>query len=319
MIIKYSDNFLKQIIGIVYYNRQNISIYTIVSFLAVTQYELADVLNYKPIYFPAVPITLLGSALAIFLGFRNNSAYDRWWEARKIWGGIVNTSRTWGMMITTFISTHHSGKEKSEEVVTVAKNKLIKRHISWMYALIMHLRKIHHWDDLSKFISEKEVEALKTHHNKPCHLLHIQAEELQQAHESQMIDHFRHIELSEILKELYDLQGKAERIKGTVFPYYYNYFTKAFLWLFVLTLPFALAPIMEWGAIFMSIAISFVFTILEKSGAITEDPFENRAADTPITTIARNIEIDLLEMIGSKTIPAPQEVKTGRFGVQYMD
>lgn len=134
-----------------------------------------------------------------------------------------------------------------------------------------------------------------------------------------MTDSFRHMELAQMIKEFYDLQGKAERIKGTVFPYYYNYFTTVFLWLFVSCLPFALVSIMNWGAVIMSIAISFVFTILEKSGAVTEDPFENRAADTPISTITRNIEIDLLEMIGSKSIPAPQEAKVGSFGVVYMD
>lgn len=319
MIIKYSDNIFKQVFGIAFYNRANIAIYTIVSIVVVAQYELAEVLNYKPIYFPAVPITLLGSALAIFLGFRNNSAYDRWWEARKIWGGIVNTSRTWGMMVTTFLSSFHSDNQNTNEEVTKLKHTLIKRHISWMYALTMHLRKINQWDELVKFIPEKEVENLKRYHNKPTQILHSQAMDLEKTFENNMIDSFRHIELAEIIKELYDLQGKAERIKGTVFPYYYNYFTKSFLWLFVLCLPFAIAPIMEWGAIIMSIAISFVFTILEKSGAITEDPFENRAADTPISTITRNIEIDLLEMIESETVPAPNEVKIGRFGVQYMD
>ncbi|MEM6642861.1 MAG: bestrophin family ion channel [Bacteroidota bacterium] len=319
MILKYSDNIFKQVGGVIHYNRVNIAIYSLVSFVAVTQYELGEAIGYQPISFPAVPITLLGSALAIFLGFRNNSAYDRWWEARKIWGGIVNTSRTWGMMVTTFISAYRAETQLSGQIVNVAKEELVKRHIAWLYALVMHLRKFTNWDDLNTFIPEEEVVELKAYHNKPCHLLHKQAEELQKIHENQLIDDFRHIELSEVLKDLYDLQGKAERIKGTVFPYYYNYFTKAFLWLFVLCLPFALAPIMEWGAIFMSISISFVFTIIEKSGAITEDPFENRAADTPISTIARNIEIDLLEMIRSKIVPAPAEVKVGRFGVQYMD
>ena len=76
---------------------------------------------------------------------------------------------------------------------------------------------------------------------------------------------------------------------------------------------------MGWGAIPMSIAISFVFTILEKAGATTEDPFEGRASDTPISAITRNIEIDLLEMLGDETIPAPEEPKTGKFGVKYID
>ncbi len=319
MIIKYSDNPFKQILGITFYNRKNIFLFTLISIIAVLQYEFGEIFLWDPITLPLVPVTILGGALAIFLGFRNNSAYDRWWEARKIWGGIVNASRTFGVMICTFSSTHFSkGKIKDGKVLKWRK-ELIHRHIGWLYALIMHLRKHNHWSELERYLPEKEIDAIKKLHNKPTQILHKQSERIQDAYEDQIIEDFRHMELANIIKEFYDLQGKAERIKGTIFPYYYNYFTSVFLWLFVICLPFSLAPEMQWGAIPMSIAISFVFTILEKSGAVTEDPFEGRAADTPINTITRNIEIDLLEMIKSETVPAPSEPKTGRFGVKFMD
>ncbi|WP_420316439.1 bestrophin family protein [Ekhidna sp.] len=319
MLIKYSDNPFKQVLGITFYNRKNILLFTIISILATVQYKFGEIFTFNPITLPMVPVTILGGALAIFLGFRNNSAYDRWWEARKVWGGVVNASRTFGVMICTFSSGHFSkGKIKNDQIESWRK-ELIHRHIGWLYALIMHLRKHNHWSDLEKYISEDEIEAIKKLHNKPTQLLHIQGKKLQEAYESKIIEDFRHMELANVIKEFYDLQGKAERIKGTIFPYYYNYFTGVFLWLFVICLPFALTPEMGWGAIPMAIAISFVFTILEKSGAVTEDPFEGRAADTPITTITRNIEIDLLEMIKSDTVPAPIEPKTGRFGVKYLD
>jgi len=319
MILKYSDNPFKQVFGIAYYNRKSIILFSIISILAEIQFLFAPKYGWEPIEIPIVPVTILGGALAIFLGFRNNSAYDRWWEARKIWGGIVNASRTWGVMVTTFISGFHTSSTNNLEGLDSIKEDLVKRHIAWLYALKMHLRKQTLWEELTKYITESEVDELMKFHNKPCHLLHEQAIKLQKAHEMGVIDNFRHVELSEMIKEFFDLQGKAERIKGTVFPYYYNYFTTVFLWLFVTSLPFALVAIMNWGAIIMSVAISFVFTILEKSGAVTEDPFENRAADTPISTITRNIEIDLLEMINSQSVPAPEKVKTGRFGVTYMD
>ncbi|MEQ8905783.1 bestrophin family ion channel [Ekhidna sp.] len=319
MIIKYSDNPFKQILGITFYNRRNILLFTIISIFAVLQNEFGEIFMWDPIILPMVPVTILGGALAIFLGFRNNSAYDRWWEARKIWGGIVNASRTFGVMICTFSSTHFSKGKVNDDKVQAWRKELIHRHIGWLYALIMHLRKHNHWSDLERYISEKEIEAIKKLHNKPTQILHKQSERLQNAYEDQIIEDFRHMELMNVIKEFYDLQGKAERIKGTIFPYYYNYFTGVFLWLFVICLPFALASQMQWGAIPMSIAISFVFTILEKSGAVTEDPFEGRAADTPINSITRNIEIDLLEMIRSETVPAPIEPKIGRFGVKYMD
>lgn len=319
MILKYSDNPFKQVLGITFYNRKSILLFTIISIIAVFQYEFGEIFELEPFTLPVVPVTILGGALAIFLGFRNNSAYDRWWEARKIWGGIVNASRTFGVMICTFSSGHFSKEKVTEEDIISWRQELIHRHISWLYALIMHLRKQNNWDELTKYISEGEVEHLKKMHNKPTQLLHKQGERLQDAFEANMIENFRHMELANVIKEFYSLQGMAERIKGTIFPYYYNYFTGVFLWLFVTCLPFSLVSEMGWSAIPMSIAISFVFTILEKSGAVTEDPFEGRAADTPITTIARNIEIDLLEMIKSDTIPAPIEPSIGRFGVKYLD
>ncbi|MEP1034905.1 bestrophin family ion channel [Ekhidna sp.] len=319
MILKYSDNPFKQILGITFYNRKNILLFTIISIVAVFQYEFGEIFDFEPLTLPVVPVTILGGALAIFLGFRNNSAYDRWWEARKIWGGIVNASRTFGVMICTFSSTHFSkGKVKDKDVL-IWRKELITRHIGWLYSLIMHLRKQNHWDDLGKYLSKKEVDQIRKVHNKPTQLLHKQSERLQDAYEKNIIEDFRHMELTNVIKEFYSLQGMAERIKGTIFPYYYNYFTGVFLWLFVTCLPFSLVTDMSWSAIPMSIAISFVFTILEKSGAVTEDPFEGRAADTPITTITRNIEIDLLEMIKSDTIPAPIEPTIGKFGVKYLN
>lgn len=319
MLIKYSDNPFKQVFGIAYYNRKNIFLFTLISIIAVLQYEFGEIFMWKPITLPVVPVTILGGALAIFLGFRNNSAYDRWWEARKIWGGIVNASRTFGIMVCTFSSSTFSKGKVGEKEIDEWRKDSIHRHIGWLYALIMHLRNHNHWSELEKYLSEKEIEEVKKLHNKPTQILRIQSEKIQEAYEKNIIEDFRHMELANVIKEFYNLQGMAERIKGTIFPYYYNYFTGVFLWLFVICLPFSLAPEMQWGAIPMSLAISFVFTILEKSGAVTEDPFEGRAADTPINTITRNIEIDLLEMIQSETVPAPVEPKTGRFGVKYLD
>ncbi|GAB4234933.1 MAG: bestrophin family ion channel [Ekhidna sp.] len=319
MIIKYSENPFKQVYGIAFYNRKNIALFSLISIVASVQYQFANRLNFEPVDLPVVPVTILGGALAIFLGFRNNSAYDRWWEARKIWGGIVNASRTFGTMVCTFSSTHFSKGKVAEEDLLNWRASMIHRHIGWLYALIMHLRKHSNWDDLEKHMELDEVKKLKGFHNKPTQILHMQSVCIQKAYEQNLTEDFRHMELMGMIKEFYNLQGMAERIKGTIFPYYYNYFTIVFLWLFVICLPFSLVESMGWAAIPMSIAISFVFTILEKSGAVTEDPFENRAADTPISTITRNIEIDLLEMINSESIPAALEPKIGRFGVKYMD
>jgi len=317
MLLKFSDNIFRQILGIAYYNFKGILFFTLVAVFAEVQHAMDGINHWKGLDLPVTPVTVMGSALAIFLGFRNNSAYDRWWEARKIWGGIVNTSRTLSSYVITFPSAKHGNV--TEEEIGRWKSSLIRRQICWLYALKAHLRKQSNWEMMKEWLSEEEYEILMKKSNKPAQLIHNQNQAIAYAFESGMIDNFRHIELAEQVKTLYDLQGMCERIKNTVFPYYYHYFTGLFLWLFALCLPFALVPIMDFMAVPMSIAISFTFYILYKSGEMTEDPFEGRAADTPMSTISRAIEIDLLEMLGEDHPPKPLEVQRTQFDVAYRD
>lgn len=319
MLIKYSDNIFRQTLGIVAYNWGRLLVFALISLLAVLFEKMHEWYGWWKIDLPVVPVTILGGALAIFLGFRNNSAYDRWWEARKIWGGIVNYSRSFTTMILSFGSSHHSDGKIDQKEVNTWQREVIYRHIGWLHALRMHLRKEYNWEKLDDYITNEELERLKEKSNKPAQLINSQGLCLKYAFENRIIEDFRHMELSQVLQEFYTLQGKAERIKNTVFPYYYNYFTRVFLWLFIIFLPFTLTEMMSWGAIPMTVAIAFVFSILEKSGAITEDPFEGRAADTPMSTITRSIEIDLLEMLGEDDLPQPLSVKTAKFGATYID
>ena len=314
MLINFSGNVFKQFFGIVFHNRRNIFIFLILGSIA---YVCKHQMGWDELVLPMVPISILGGALAIFLGFRNSSAYDRWWEARKIWGGVVNKSRSFTMLILSFASPIHSNNERTQEEIEAWKKEMIYRHLAWNKALKMHMLNRDGWDELRKFISDEEVDELKTKKNKATHILNTQGARLADGYAEKIIEDFRHMELTNVLKDLYDLQGRSERIKGTVFPYYYNYFTRVFLWMFAFTLPFGLIGTMGWGAIPMNIAISFIFFILEKSGSITEDPFENRAADIPINTITRNIEIDLRQMLGETDVPEPLPLSGGRFGIKY--
>lgn len=317
MIIKFSDNIFKQITGIVFYNLKGIIAFTIIPVIAVVQHQLEGIHHFTGFDLPIAPVTIVGGALAIFLGFRNNSAYDRWWEARKVWGSIVNTSRTLCSHVLSFPSTKHGNSDA--EAVKSWQASMIKRQIAWLYALKTTLRNQGEWETVSKYLSAEEHEQLMARSNKPTHLLHHQNQAIAEAFEKEMIDSFRHVELSKMVEHLYSWQGMCERIKKTVFPHYYNYFTKVFLWLFIICLPFALAPIMDFMAIPMSIGISFIFFILDRSGETTEDPFEGRAADTPMSTITRSIEIDLLEMLGEENPPKPLGVSKTTFDAAYQE
>lgn len=316
MLVHYSKNPIKQFIGIAWYNKWAIFAFLLIGTIPPVLCHLFD---WHHLEVDMVPVSILGGALAIFVGFRNNSAYDRWWEARKIWGGIVNYSRTFAMQVTSFPSPKHAETDIPEAERQEWQREMVMRHIAWLHGLNMHLRKQFDWDKLDDYISKEELERIKVLANKPTQLINLQGQRLNDAFERGYIDSFRHMEMTRVQEEFYNLQGKCERIKNTVFPFYYNYFTRVFLWIFVICLPFGLVQSIGWGAIPMTTAIGFVFFILEKSGAITENPFEGRAADTPITTIVRAIEIDLLQILKEDKIPESEPAVTGRFGVVYQN
>lgn len=312
MIISYSKNILVQIAGIITNNFWRIFFFTIAASIA---HILHVELGYEGVKLPVMPVTLLGGALAIFLGFRNSSAYDRWWEARKVWGEIVNRSRSLAMQILTYSSSNDSDTVQ----LKAWQKAMIYRHIGWVYALKLHLHSSPQNLTTSTWFTPLDIESLSGKTNIPAQVLAIQGQEIKGAFQSKWIEDFRQYELIHTIESLYDCQGKCERIKNTVFPFYYNYFTQVFLWLFIICLPFALVGLMGWVSVPMSISISFVFTILDKSGIITEEPFKNVAADTPMQTLARNIEIDLREMINDENIPGPQPISKGKYGVLYRE
>ncbi|NOQ72382.1 MAG: hypothetical protein GQ574_10300 [Crocinitomix sp.] len=311
MIVKFSSNPILQFFGIAFWNIWLLFFYALFACIA---FVLCHFYEYHFFELPPIPVSILGGALAIFLGFKNSSAYDRWWEARKIWGAIVNDSRSLGMEINTYCIP----KPGEEEELDQWKKRTTFRHIGWLYALRSLLRKEAHCEVLKDWVSKEDGEVLSRAKNVPAQIILIQAKDVSYAFEKGWIEQFRFNAFMVTLKKMYDNQGKCERIKNTVFPFYYNYFTNLFLWLFTVSLPFALASeIHTWVMIPVSVAISFAFAMLNKSGQITENPFEGRAADTPITTIVRGIEIDLLQMLEESDLPDPEEEIKGRFGVIY--
>lgn len=108
--------------------------------LATIPVLLYDVFEVKWLHLPWLPIALIGTAVAFVVGFQNNAAYDRIWEARKIWGGIVNTSRSWGILINDFITNEYTDNNVTEEEIKQIKKKMIYRHIAWMTSMRYAMR-----------------------------------------------------------------------------------------------------------------------------------------------------------------------------------
>ena len=257
------------------------------------------------------PIGVLGSALAIFIAFRNNSAYGRWWEARQIWGGIVNSSRVLARLLITFTDSHAHQDNYQKERSEAFKQGMVLRCIAWVHALRLHLRRQEEWGILKPFLPDAEFQELLGTQNKPSYLQLIIGKEIYRAMGNGILGGFDSFQMEGQMLALANYQGSAERIKNTPLPRQYDYFTRLFVVLFVALLPFGMLgffqtePLRElaWLSIPFSVLLSGVFVIMERTGAANEDPFENRITDVPLTAICNAIERDLKEMLGEKNLP----------------
>ncbi|MBP7644254.1 MAG: bestrophin family protein [Saprospiraceae bacterium] len=261
--------------------------------------------GYKWVDLPVLPVAMLGTALSILLGFRNGSAYDRWWEARKIWGGIINMSRTLAVQIETY-----------SEDQNLIKNT-IYRHLAYIHALRLNLRgqTNEFQKTVAQYISPIEWGEIENSANIPTQILRNQSLAFKQAAKTRKINSdFKLFELMGSIKELFDLQGKAERIKKTPFPKYYELYVNVFFYAFITLFPFSLVGKfgelsrnighnITWLIMPVTILVGFVFAAIDKSGSETEDPFENKISDTPMTAICIVIERDLRQMLGETEIP----------------
>jgi putative membrane protein len=285
---------------------------------------------------PWAPLTLIGTAVAFYLGFKNNSAYDRTWEARKIWGGIVNSSRSWGAMVNGFVTNDFAEIKVSNDDLLNARRRLIYRHIAWTYRLKRQLRVLKSWEhdkklnskyrkyieelfpnqdpetELKNFLDDKEVQFILNSKNACTQLIHKQTEDLRNLKEQGLIDDFRHMELQGLLTEFYSLQGKCERIKNFPLPRQYASISIYFVYIFIFIMPLGflsafsedgMPSYMIWGAIPFTTLIGWIFWSMELVGDYAENPFENLAFDTPMTSLTRTIEIDLREMLGETDLP----------------
>ncbi|WP_258100586.1 bestrophin family protein [Marinoscillum pacificum] len=256
---------------------------------------IACITGILPIYFRSflsdIPISIsstLGVAISILLSYMINQSYDRWWEARKIWGSIVNDSRTLILQLQMYVRDVHP------EIESIAK-----RQITWNYCLGMVLRKQSVTELIKKKMQVKDYEFIKKYHNVPLGILSIQSHAVKQLHDDGELDKFSQIKIEETITRLTESMGKCERIKNTVFPPIYRYGLHTSIYLFVIFLSLSVAFKLQHFALefFILVIVSTVFFFLEKAAFRMQDPFENIPTDTPMTKIAENIEKDILDLL----------------------
>ena len=306
----------------------------------------SDILNMS---IPWLPISVIGTAVAFYVGFKNNQSYDRMWEARKIWGGIVNDSRSWGMMVDGFITNFFTSNQVSADALYQIKKRLIYRHIAWLYAHRSQLLVPTQWEhvtqggftakqaryyqqkfgvgliddevtksELKAFLPENEFDRLIGYANTATQIINEQSRDLRQLRADGLIDDFRHISFTEILQNFYTLQGRNERIKKFPLPRQYANMSRNFVGIFIFLLPFSMIPELidfaDWGiyiAVPISVLIGWVYVMMEVVGDFSENPFQGMANDIPMLSLCRTIEIDLRQMLNETDLPPAIQAKNG--------
>lgn len=253
--------------------------------------------NQFHIWLPDMPLgipTFLGTAISVLLSFKMNQSYDRWWEARKIWGAIVNDSRSLTILLQSLV------KNDAAKIKTIAY-----RQIAWCYSLGRSLRGLDATEGIGHLISEGDMQGILKHNNKPLALLQQNAGDIKQMRDADNIDAFGHLQLNDTLVRLCDAMGKAERIAGTVFPSTYRKFLHFIIYLFVITLTIALKDIDRPFVMLLLFLVSIAFFLIEKSAYHMQDPFRNRPSDTSVSAIARTIDINTRQLLGEQDVPEP--------------
>ncbi len=234
--------------------------------LAMVPVVLHEFLGLRWLYVPWLPVALVGTAVAFVLGFQNNATYDRIWEARKIWGAIVNTSRRFGIMARDFVTADFAAEPVSADELDAVRRRLVLRHVAWLTALRHAMRQPRPWEhlarsrtnrewiqrigvrervhsleeDLADYLSAEELAAVLARTNPAAQILGLQSGDLRELRSKGWIDDFRHLELERTLGGLFDAQGKSERIKNFPYPRQYATLNTVFVWIFLFLLPFGL-------------------------------------------------------------------------------
>ena len=273
-------------------------------------------LNVHILDIPWQPVALLGTAVAFYIGFKSNGSYDRFWEGRQLWGSIVNVSRVWAIRAFDFVQAPVGAAGPSPGELAATHRRLLYRQIAWCNALRLHLRRqtAELWDaEVAPFLPAHEAASAKKLSNPPTHLLRYHSDELRDLEQRGLLSEFRQVAMMQTIQDLFNAQGGCERIKNTPFPRQFAFFSFVFVWVFAAILPLGLVEEFDsrealgqyhvWLMVPFSVLVSWVFNVIEIVGHTSENPFENDIYDVPMTSICRNIEIDIRELLKETEMP----------------
>lgn len=250
-----------------------------------------------------LPFTLIGVALGIFLGFRNNASYDRWWEGRKLWGALVNTSRSFTRQILTLVGPQPGEAQGDREALRALHETLVRRVMAFPHALRLALRDDQDLSVLAPFLSDEEVHALRDERNRPFAINQGTAERLREAWMAGLIHPMHLAVLEGSLTSLTDIQGACERIKSTPIPFSYTTLIHRITAIYCYALPFGVVDQVKIYTPFVCAIVAYAFFGLDVVGDEIEMPFGTDYNDLPLRAISRMIEVNLRQRLGERDLP----------------
>ena len=246
-----------------------------------------------------LPMSLIGSALALLLTLRNNNAHARWLEGRQLWGGVVNSSRTLARQVRLYLAGQPAGEA------------LVELQVAYAQALRCHLRRQEPWGEIVHLVGPELRARLQGASNLPDALLAEIADRLARLRAAGTLDSVQLAAFDGTLATLGNFQGGTERIKNTPLPRQLTGFPRVFVQVFCVLLPLAMVRDLGLATPLGSTLVGFMFLALDRVGADLEHPFENLVYDVPLTAITRTIEIDLRQGLGQTGLPPPLAPKDG--------
>jgi putative membrane protein len=238
---------------------------------------------------PSMPLTLLGSALVVLTSFRNSSAYNRWWEARTLWGSLVNNSRSYARQVLTLM-------EDGNQSLNPLKVVLLRRHVAFVKCLSAHLKKEEPADSIIDLIGEEAFARRHDTNNFPNDLLNGSAAMISREYMSGKLDSIRLARLESTMVEISNCQGGMERIANTPLPYPYVAFPRLFITLFCLIVPIGLVEELGWFTPLASTVVGFMLLAIEKIGTDLQSPFQASEHEIQMVQLCENIEKNLESM-----------------------
>lgn len=244
------------------------------------------------------PFQLTGVAIGIFLGFRNNASFDRYWEGRKLWGQIVNSTRSTTRMLLSMV-----GPTPLTPEVRARHRDLVYHVIAWVHAVRQHLRREDRLEEFESLLAAEEIARLRAETNRPNAIMQHLSLMLRQDLDRGWLSPMQQVAIEQEMSKLLDAQGGCERIKSTPIPYAYTVLLHQVVAAYCFALPFGLAHQIGVYTPVVVLLVAYAFFGLDAVGDELEDPFGEDPNDLPLMTISRMIEVNLRQRLEEESMP----------------